>query len=123
MSASYHMLSAPDAPAPTAIARSAQNPMTGWMWPGAITMPVNAVNTTRDMTRGFSSATIIADGCDAQPGEAGLAVRFHLERDVGHSYPGTLGEWRMAIGRSSERYRGTVVSPSKRDLVMRAGLT
>ena len=31
-------------------------PSTGWMVPGAATMPVSAVNTTSDMTRGFSSS-------------------------------------------------------------------
>ena len=56
ISASYHMFSAPDAPAPTAIASSAAKPMIGWMPPGAITIPVSAVNTTSDITRGFSSA-------------------------------------------------------------------
>ena len=56
MSASYHMLSAPAAPAPTAMARSEAAPMTGLTWPGAIAMPTNAVNTTSDITRGFSSA-------------------------------------------------------------------
>ena len=57
MSASYHMLSAPDAPAPTAIASSAMQASTGLSVPAAATMPTSAVNTTSDMTRGFSSAT------------------------------------------------------------------
>ena len=35
MSASYHMLSAPAAPAPTAMHRIAMKPSTGWMPPGA----------------------------------------------------------------------------------------
>jgi hypothetical protein len=55
MSASYHMLSVPAAPAPTAMHRSAVKPITGWMWPGAIMMPTSAVKTTSDMTRGFIS--------------------------------------------------------------------
>ena len=38
MSASYHMLSAPAAPAPTAMHRSAVKPIIGWMCPGAIMM-------------------------------------------------------------------------------------
>ena len=57
MSASYHMLSAPEAPAPMAIASSAMMASTGWMLPGATTIPVNAVNTTSDITRGFISCT------------------------------------------------------------------
>ena len=57
MSASYHMLSAPDAPAPTAMQSSAVNASTGWIVPGAATRPTSAVNTTSDITRGLSSAT------------------------------------------------------------------
>jgi hypothetical protein len=57
MSRSYHMLSAPDAPAPTAMHSSAVNASTGCMWPGAITMPTSAVKMTSDITRGFNSAT------------------------------------------------------------------
>ena len=57
MSASYHMLSAPAAPAPTAMHSSAVKPITGWMCPGAIIRPTSAVNTTSDITRGFISAT------------------------------------------------------------------
>ena len=56
MSASYHMLSAPEAPAPTAMHSSAVKPITGWMCAGATTSPTSAVNTTSDITRGFSSA-------------------------------------------------------------------
>ena len=56
MSASYHMLSAPAAPAPTAMQSSAKNASTGCRWPGATTSPTSAVNTTSDITRGFISA-------------------------------------------------------------------
>ena len=56
MSASYHMLSAPEAPAPMLIATSATRPSQGWMPPGAIAMPTKAVKTTSDMTRGLRSA-------------------------------------------------------------------
>ena len=56
MSASYHMLSAPAAPAPTAMQSSAVKPSTGCRWPGATTSPTSAVNTTSDITRGFISA-------------------------------------------------------------------
>ena len=56
ISASYHMLSAPDAPAPTAIARIETMARTGFIVPGATTMPVTAVRTTSDMTRGLRSA-------------------------------------------------------------------
>ena len=56
ISASYHMLSAPEAPAPTAMQRIAMKPMTGWIWPGATTMPAKAVKLTSDMTRGFKSS-------------------------------------------------------------------
>ena len=55
ISASYHMLSAPEAPAPTAMHRMAMAPMTGLIATGAAIMPTSAVNTTSDMTRGFSS--------------------------------------------------------------------
>ena len=56
MSASYHMLSAPEAPAPMAMHSSAVKPRTGWIDPGASIMPTNAVKMTSDITRGFSSA-------------------------------------------------------------------
>ena len=56
MSASYHMLRAPEAPAPTAMQRSAMAASTGWGCSGASTMPTSAVNTTSDITRGFISA-------------------------------------------------------------------
>ena len=55
MSASHHMLSAPEAPAPTAMASSAAKPTTGLSEPGAISMPASAVSTTSDITRGFRS--------------------------------------------------------------------
>ena len=56
MSASYHMFSAPEAPAPIAIASSEARPITGWIGTGAASMPASAVNTTSDITRGLSSS-------------------------------------------------------------------
>ena len=56
MSASYHILSAPAAPAPTAMQINAVNPITGCTWPGATRSPTSAVNTTSDITRGFISS-------------------------------------------------------------------
>ena len=56
ISASYHMFSAPEAPAPTAMQRSAVKAITGCMGTGASTSPTKAVKTTSDITRGFSSA-------------------------------------------------------------------
>ena len=56
MSASYHMFSAPAAPAPTAMQISAVSAITGCRWPGAMARPTNAVNTTSDITRGFISS-------------------------------------------------------------------
>src|SRR4051812_45814740 len=57
MSRSYHMLMAPDAPAPTAMHRIAVSARTGCRCPGASSMPVRPVKTTSDITRGFRSAT------------------------------------------------------------------
>jgi hypothetical protein len=57
MSASYHMLSAPEAPAPTAIQTRAMAPSAGWSCCGASSMPTSAVKTTSDITRGFIRAT------------------------------------------------------------------
>ena len=56
MSASYHMLSAPEAPAPTAMQSSAVKAVSGCSVPGATASPVSAVNTTSDITRGLSRA-------------------------------------------------------------------
>ena len=57
MSASYHILSAPAAPAPAAMQRRATTPAKGSMPPGATIRPTSAVKTTSDITRGFVSAT------------------------------------------------------------------
>ena len=56
MSASHHMFSAPEAPAPMAINRIDAKPTTGFTPTGAANMPTNAVNTTSCITRGFISA-------------------------------------------------------------------
>ena len=56
MSASYHIFMEPDAPAPIAIQRTATNPSTGWIGPGANANPTRPENTTSDITRGFKSA-------------------------------------------------------------------
>ena len=55
MSASYHMFSAPEAPAPIAMHSTAIAPSTGWIGARAASRPVRPVNTTSDMTRGFIS--------------------------------------------------------------------
>ena len=56
MSDSNHIFNAPEAPAPTAIASSDAKAMTRFGGVGAMTTPVKAVKTTRDITRGFSNA-------------------------------------------------------------------
>ena len=53
ISASNHMLMAPDAPAPSAIVETAISAESGSMDPGATNMPTRPVKTTSDMTRGF----------------------------------------------------------------------
>jgi len=50
------MLRQPDAPAATAMQSKAVNARSGWISPGAATIPASPVNTTSDITRGFSSA-------------------------------------------------------------------
>jgi hypothetical protein len=57
ISASYHMFSAPEAPPPSAMNRMQQKATKGFIGTGAIHSPTKAVNTTSDITRGFSSAT------------------------------------------------------------------
>ena len=78
MSASYHMFSAPDAPAPMAMNSNAVKPITGFICPGAATMPTSAVNTTSDMTRGFSKLEIVARRRQAwcQEIRTGMRTRF-----------------------------------------------
>src|SRR4030095_11918190 len=56
MSRSYHMLMAPEAPAPTAMQRTATAASTGSSPPGATISPAKPLNTTSDITRGFSSS-------------------------------------------------------------------
>ena len=65
MSRSYHMLMAADPPAPTAMQITATAAITGWMVPGAMTRPTAPVKTTRDITRGFSSASASASAAGA----------------------------------------------------------
>ena len=55
MSRSYHILMAPAAPAPRAMARIETSPGMMLIDPGASKRPTSAVKTTRDMTRGLSS--------------------------------------------------------------------
>ena len=55
VSPSSAMFSAPAAPAPTAMHRMAMAATSGLTEPGATISPVAAVNTTSDITRGFSS--------------------------------------------------------------------
>ncbi len=50
------MLSAPAAPAPTAMQSKAVKAVIGCSEPGATARPTSAVNTTSDITRGFISA-------------------------------------------------------------------
>jgi hypothetical protein len=57
MSASYHILSTPAAPAPAAMARIAMEPSSGSKFPGATISPTIAVNTASSITRGFMSET------------------------------------------------------------------
>ena len=56
MSASYHMLSAPAAPAPTAMQISAVDRDHRMQMARRDQQPTNAVKTTSDITRGFISA-------------------------------------------------------------------
>ena len=57
MSASYHMLRTPAAPAPTAMAIIATNFKRGSTRLGAIVIPTSAVKTASAITRGFISVT------------------------------------------------------------------
>ena len=51
------MFSAPEAPPPKAMNSTEQKAMKGCTSTGATNRPTKAVNTTSDITRGFSSAT------------------------------------------------------------------
>jgi hypothetical protein len=84
MSASNHMLSAPEAPAPTAMQMIAMTAMTGCIAPGASASPVSAVKTTSDITRGFISARkspmpppVMAAGCSARVWLPSSAMMVH----------------------------------------------
>ena len=75
MSASYHMLSAPEAPAPTAIAAMAISAMNGLSVAGAAIRPTKAVKTTRDMTRGLRRRTKSPAVASERP-ETAPSMRF-----------------------------------------------
>ena len=70
MSRSYHMLIAPDAPAPKAIQRMAIVCNIALPSPGARYKPTNPVKTTRDITLGFNSDMKSNSGVQTEP--AGL---------------------------------------------------
>ena len=74
MSASTHMLSAPAAPAPTAMHSTAVNASTGCRCPGATANPTSPVNTTSVITRGFRSAIQSPTLATAVSGAAAGAV-------------------------------------------------
>jgi hypothetical protein len=57
VSASFHILRTPAAPAPAAIARIATEPRSGSRSPSAIINPTSAVKTASTITRGFISVT------------------------------------------------------------------
>src|SRR5260370_3403286 len=57
ISASYHMLSTPAAPAPAAMARTAAKVVSGSSRTGALLNPTSAVKTASIITRGFWRAT------------------------------------------------------------------
>src|SRR5882757_231376 len=57
ISASYHMLSTPAAPAPAAMARTAAKVVSGSSRTGALLNPTSAVKTASIITRGFVRAT------------------------------------------------------------------
>ena len=57
ISASHHMFSAPEAPAPTAMHRMVAKAITGCTPTGATSIPTAAVKITSRMTRGFRSST------------------------------------------------------------------
>ena len=57
ISASYHMLSTPAAPAPAAMARTAARVVSGSSRTGALLNPTSAVKTASIITRGFVRAT------------------------------------------------------------------
>src|SRR6266702_5419457 len=69
MSASYHILRAPAAPAPAAMQRRTAQSVSGSNFLGAFISPVAAVNTTSDMTRGFIN-TAKSASCDLLPARA-----------------------------------------------------
>ena len=50
------MFRQPEAPAPTAMAKSEIAPMAGETWPCDTLIPTSAVKITRTITRGFSRA-------------------------------------------------------------------
>ena len=56
ISASHHIFSAPEAPAPIAINRMEAKAIIGCTPTGAANIPTDAVKTTKDITRGFSKA-------------------------------------------------------------------
>src|SRR5437879_1084876 len=102
MSASYHMLSAPDAPAPTAMQRIATAARNGCSaWP-AQTKPVRAVNTTSDITRGFMSCT---KSCQ----RAGAAVERAGDMAIGRY--SKMIEGREPVPPLSRRRRGRGNAP------------
>jgi hypothetical protein len=64
ISASYHILSAPAAPAPIATKNNDKDAFKKSGCVGAITIPTNAVNITKDITLGFISSKKLLNMCE-----------------------------------------------------------
>src|SRR4051812_7006941 len=99
------MLRQPDAPAATAMQSSAVKAVSGCSCPGAATMPASPVNTTSDITRGFSSAkkspTVVTRGCVS-------------ESDIDYLTRGSSLNWWKGGG--EDRVHSRVVAPTPQGL-------
>src|SRR5262245_25810830 len=106
-SASYHWLSAPHAPAPSAMHRIAVKPSTSGGMAGAASKPHRPENTTRLITRGLVSARI-----SRQSAGSGAALVMSMA-GIGRAYK------RLVTGRKAQLARcGTVHASFAMRLVM-----
>src|SRR5690242_12236451 len=105
-SRSYHILIAPDAPAPTAMHSTPIIAITGCTGVGARNIPTSPVNTTSDITLGFSSAK----KSDTRPTAVSSAT-LKLESTTSNSNGARAGSDRPAAayftsGNSSKVWNG-----------------
>ena len=114
MSASYHMLSAPEAPAPTAIASSAAKPITGWMPPGAIAMPTKRGEHDQRHHARLEQREVVADAPPSDVDRRSASVVRFTAVGIGHPVVGAVSRCAVPRRQRDARQRLPLVERRRR---------